>query len=120
KVLVLPTTTRASAAAAAPPPPPQQIQNRLDTDTDIDLDEPADNPQGPPRPATFRPVPGGNGNQPTEGPDNDEPAPEATPPPSAAPGNPFGVVPGGARPGTINTPAPRNPSDPANTEQIPR
>jgi hypothetical protein len=122
KILVLPTTTRAPAAAALPPPPPQQFQNRLDTDTDIDLDEPAENPQGPP-PGAFQRgrVPGVNApaNLPSEGPDNDDPAPEAAPPPPA-PGNPFGVVPGGARPGTINSPPPRNPNDPNNAEQIPR
>lgn len=120
KILVLPTTTRAPAAAALPPPPPQQFPNRLDTDTDIDLDEPAENPQAPPRGGFQRGrVPGANApvNLPPEGPDNAEPAPEAPPPP-AAPGNPFGVVPGGARPGTINTPPPRN--DPNNAEQIPR
>ncbi len=53
KVLVLPTTSRAPAAAAPPQPapPPPQFQNR--PDTDVDLDEPAENPQGPPR-ATIR------------------------------------------------------------------
>jgi hypothetical protein len=117
KVLVLPTTTRAAAAAALPQPPPP-IQNRLDTD--VDLDEPEENPQGPPAAAFPRGrVPGVNApqnqNPPPEGPDNDDPADAA--PPSPAPGNPFGVVPGGARPGTINTPPPRNAND---AEQIPR
>ena len=118
KILVLPTTTRAPAAAALPQPtpPPPQFQNRLDTD--VDLDEPEENPQGPP-PGAFQRgrVPGVNApvNAPPEGPDDDEPAPNAPPPP--APGNPFGVVPGGARPGTVNTPPPRNQND---AEQTPR
>ena len=38
--------------------------------------------------------------------EDEEPAPNDAPAP--APGNPFGVVPGGARPGTINAPPPRN------------
>ena len=119
KILVLPTTTRAPAAAALPQPtpPPPQFQNRLDTD--VDIDEPEENPQGPPPPGAFRGrVPGVNApvnNAPPEGPDDNEPAPNAAPAP--APGNPFGVVPGGARPGTINTPPPRNQND---VEQIPR
>jgi hypothetical protein len=118
KILVLPTTTRAPAAAALPPapPPPSQFQNRLDTD--VDIDEPEENPQGPPPGRTRGRVPGVNApvNAPPEGPDDDEPDPNVTQPPPA-PGNPFGVVPGGARPGTINTPPPRNEND---AEQIPR
>lgn len=118
KILVLPTTTRAPAAAALPqaPPPPSQFQNRLDTD--VDIDEPEENPQGPPPGRTRGRVPGVNApvNAPPEGPDDDEPDPNVTQPPPA-PGNPFGVVPGGARPGTINTPPPRNQND---AEQIPR
>jgi hypothetical protein len=119
KVLVLPTTTRAPAAAALPPPPPP-IQNRLETD--VDLDEPEENPQGPPAGAFPRGrVPGVNAPQnppppPPDGPDGDGPPPDAAPP-APAPGNPFGVVPGGARPGTINTPPPRNAND---AEQVPR
>jgi hypothetical protein len=118
KILVLPTTTRAPAAAALPqaPPPPSQFQNRLDTD--VDIDEAEENPQGPPPGRTRGRVPGVNApvNAPPEGPDDDEPDPNVTQPPPA-PGNPFGVVPGGARPGTINTPPPRNQND---AEQIPR
>lgn len=122
KIMVLPTTTRAPVAAAIPQPaPPQpQFQNRLDTDVDIDE---ADEPQGqqaPPGVFQRGRVPGVNGPvnapPPPEGPDNDEPAPNTGPAPQA-PGNPFGVVPSGARPGTINTPPPRNQND---AEQIPR
>jgi hypothetical protein len=118
KVLVLPTTTRAPAAAALPPPP-RPIQNRLETD--VDLDEPEENPQGPPAGAFPRGrVPGVNAPQnpppPPDGLDGDGPPPDAAPP-APAPGNPFGVVPGGARPGTINTPPPRNAND---VEQVPR
>ena len=124
KILVLPTTTRAPAAAALPQPaPPQpaqpQFQNRLDTDTE--LDEPGENPQGPPPgPGPFPRgrVPGVNAPvnaPPPDGPDDDEPPPNG--PPAPAPGNPFGIIPGGARPGTINTPPPRNPND---AGQVPR
>ncbi len=118
KILVLPTTSRAPAAAALPPPAPQQFPTRLDTDVDIDLDEPAENQQAP-RPRQFQRgrAPGANApvNAP-EGPENEQPAPQAAPP-APAPGNPFGVVPGGARPGTINTPPPRNVNE---AEQTPR
>jgi hypothetical protein len=118
KILVLPTTTRAPAAAAVPPPPPPQFQNRVDPD--LDLDEPEEEPQGPP-PGPFQRGRGQGVNAPvnappSEGPDVDEPAPDTEPAPPA-PGNPFGVVPGGARPGTINTPPPRNQND---AEPIPR
>ncbi len=116
KILVLPTTSRAPAAAAPPPPqpPPPQFQNR--PDADVDLDEPAENPQGPP-PGAFP-----RGRVPANGPPNappptedEEPAQNDTPAPT--PGNPFGVVPGGARPGTINAPPPRNVPD---AQQTPR
>ena len=118
KILVLPTTTRAAAAPSPqPPPPPPQFQTRLDTD--VDLDEPGENPQGPP-PGAFQRgrAPGANApvnRPPSEVPD-EEPAPDTAPVPPS-PGNPFGVVPGGARPGTINTPPPRNQND---AEPIPR
>ena len=121
KILVLATTTRAPAAAALPQPapPPPQFQNRLDTDTDID--EPEENPQEAPPPGPFQRgrVPGVNAPAnvpPPEGPDDDDPAPNASPAPPS-PGNPFGVVPSGARPGTINTPPSRNQTEP---EQVPR
>jgi len=118
KILVLPTTSRAPAAAAPPPPqpapPPPQFQNR--PDPDVDLDEPAENPQGPP-PGAFP-----RGRVPANAPPNappptadEEPAQNDTPAP--APGNPFGVVPGGTRPGTINKPPPRNATE---AEQTPR
>ena len=118
KILVLPTTSRAPAAAAPaqPAPPPPQFQNRLDTD--IDLDEPAENPQ-PQSPGTF-PRSRVPANAPPNAPppastQDEEPAQIEAPAP--APGNPFGVVPGGARPGTINAPPPRNVPD---AQQTPR
>lgn len=118
KILVLPTTTRAAAAASPqPPPPPPQFQNRLDTD--VNLDEPEENPQGPP-PGVFQRgrAPGANApaNRPPSEVPAEEPVPDTAPVPPS-PGNPFGVVPGGARPGTINTPPPRNQND---AEPIPR
>jgi hypothetical protein len=122
KILVLPTTSRAPAVAVPPPPAPAppQFQNR--PDTDVDLDEPAENPQVQ-SPGAFprRRVPP---NAPPNGPPNapppastedEEPAQNEAPAP--APGNPFGVVPGGARPGTINKPPPRNATE---AEQTPR
>ena len=116
KILVLPTTSRAPAAAAPaqPAPTPPQFQNR--PDTDLDLDEPAENPQ-PQSPGTF-PRSRVPANAPPNAPppastQDEEPAQIEAP----APGNPFGVVPGGARPGTINKPPPRNVTD---AEQTPR
>jgi hypothetical protein len=120
KILVLPTTSRAPAAAAPPPPqpapPPPQFQNR--PDTDVDLDEPAENPQ-PQSPGTF-PRSRVPANAPPNAPpppatQDEEPAQNEAPAP--APGNPFGVVPGGTRPGTINKPPPRNATE---AEQTPR
>jgi len=118
KILVLPTTSRAPAAAAPPPPqpPPPQFQNR--PDADVDLDEPAENPQ-PQSPGTF-PRSRVPANAPPNAPpppatQDEEPAQNEAPAP--APGNPFGVVPGGARPGTINAPPPRNVPD---AQQTPR
>ena len=118
KILVLPTTSRAPAAAAPaqPAPTPPQFQNR--PDTDLDLDEPAENPQ-PQSPGTF-PRSRVPANAPPNAPppastQDEEPAQIEAPAP--APGNPFGVVPGGARPGTINKPPPRNATD---AERTPR
>jgi hypothetical protein len=127
KVLVLPTTSRAPVAAAPPQPapPPPQFQNR--PDTDVDLDEPAENPQGaPPQGPPPGAFPRGRvpNNVPPNAPPNapppastedEEPVPNDGPAP--APGNPFAVVPGGTRPGTINTPPPRNAPG---AEQTPR
>jgi len=118
KILVLPTTSRAPAAAAPaqPAPTPPQFQNR--PDTDVDLDEPAENPQ-PQSPGAF-PRSRVPANAPPNAPppastQDEEPAQIEAPAP--APGNPFGVVPGGARPGTINKPPPRNATD---AERTPR
>jgi len=115
KILVLATTSRAPAAAPPPPQPQPQFQNRLDTD--VDIDEPVESPQGPP-PGPFQRgrVPGVNtpangGPEPIE---DEEPVPNNQQ--SPAPGNPFGVVPGGVRPGTINTPQRSTPEG----EQQPR
>ena len=118
KILVLPTTSRAPAVAAPPPPapPPPQFQNR--PDTDVDLDEPAENPQVQ-SPGAFprrRVLPNAPPNAPPPAPTEDE-APAQNEAPAPPPGNPFGVVPGGTRPGTINKPPPRNATEP---EQTPR
>ena len=118
KILVLPTTSRAPAAAAPPPPqpPPPQFQNR--PDADVDLDEPAENPQVQ-SPGTFprrRVPPNAPPNAPPPASTQDE-EPAQIEAPAPAPGNPFGVVPGGARPGTINAPPPRNVPD---AQQTPR
>ena len=118
KILVLPTTSRAPAVAAPPPPapPPPQFQNR--PDTDVDLDEPAENPQVQ-SPGAFprrRVLPNAPPNAPPPAPTEDE-APAQNEAPAPPPGNPFGVVPGGTRPGTINKPPPRNATE---VEQTPR
>ena len=118
KILVLPTTTRAPAVAVAPQPapPPPQFQNR--PDTDVDLDEPAENPQVQ-SPGAFprrRVLPNAPPNAAPPASTEDE-APAQNEAPAPAPGNPFGVVPGGTRPGTINKPPPRNATEP---EQTPR
>jgi hypothetical protein len=138
KILVLPTTTRAPAAAALPPPPPQApptFQGENNTDDDDDNAAPfvpppagafprgrapnVNRPQGAPVP-TQPPVPT---QQPAQRqppqqqpPDVDEDAGERNEPAAPAPGNPFGVVPGGARPGTISPAPPQQP----NTGQQPR
>lgn len=121
KILVLPTTARAPAAAALPQPPPPQFQNRIEPEPEPEPEVEIDDPQGQGSPEVRgafprRRIPGVNVPAPSEGPDDDEPAQENEPTPPA-PGNPFGVVPGGARPGSINTPPPRNQND---AEQIPR
>jgi len=114
KILVLPTTARAPAAAATPPPQQPQFQSRPEPEPELDIDDQG-SPEAPPPGAFPRGrIPGVNAPAPSEGPDDDEPGQETPPPPS--PGNPFGVVPGGARPGTVNTP-PRNPNE---AEQVPR
>jgi hypothetical protein len=119
KILVLPTTSRAPAAAAIPQPPPPQFQNRLEPEPEPEPEVEVDDPQGSPevrqRGFPRGRIPGVNAPAPSEGPDDDEPGQEAPPPP--APGNPFGVVPGGARPGTVNAPPPRNQNE---AEQVPR
>jgi hypothetical protein len=116
KILILPTTTRAPAAAALPQPVPQPVQFPRPEPDAFELEEPDDPPQPPTPPPGFprgripnlnRPI----GVPPQEAEDddrnNDDPNPNEAPAP--APGNPFGVVPGGARPGTVN-PAPRDPN----------
>jgi hypothetical protein len=105
KIMVLATTTRAPAAAAVPQPPPpaQAAQFREPEPIEAEEDEP---PAGPPR--NF---PRGRANLPAAAqiPEDDdgEVAPEEDDPAPPPPGNPFGVVPGVVRPGTITAP-PRN------------
>ena len=119
KILVLPTTTRAPAPAAqaqAPPPaappiaPPTSFLERNDPG-DVD-DEPE--PQG--QPAVPNAFPRGrvpNVNPPTGVPqpvpqqvplDDDATPPNTSAPMPPTPGNPFGGLRGGARPGTVNPP----------------
>jgi hypothetical protein len=119
KILVLPTTSRAPAASALPPPPrPTQFPNRLEQEPEIE--EAVENPQGPPNPPGGFPPGVRRLNLPPRPPSEDDdrndddavPSPEPPPP---TPGNPFGVIPGGARPGTINAPPPQ-----PNDDQQPR
>ena len=122
KILVLPTTARAPAAAAAVQPQPQpQFQNRIEPEPEPEPEVEIDDQQGQGSPETRgafprRRIPGVNIPAQSEGPDDDEPG-QDNEPATPAPGNPFGVVPGGARPGTINTPPPRNQNE---AEQVPR
>jgi hypothetical protein len=129
KILVLPTTTRAPAAAATPPPVAQPPQFPRPEPEPIELEEAVENPQGPPPPPANFPrgrvpnlnLPNGAIQQmpPREQqmPPRENEGPQPNPEPvSPAPGNPFGIVPGPVRPGTINPPPPRDP----NAEQAPR
>jgi hypothetical protein len=116
KIMVLPTTSRAPATAAPsqPPPPPPQFR---EPEPEVEEEEPA--PGAPPNfprgrvPNVNRPPP--NSAQTPEDDDDASPEDEEPQPPPA--GNPFGVVPGGVRPGTINAPPPRSPGE---GEQTPR
>jgi hypothetical protein len=122
KIMVLPTTSRAPAAAALPQPPPPPPQFR-EPEPEVEEEE-----EPPPTPATgFRRGQLPNRTVPPVGAripdDSDDLAPEEEEddaPPAPAPGNPFGVVPGGARPGTINAPPPRGAGANEPIEQTPR
>jgi hypothetical protein len=121
RILVLPTTSRAPAAAAAPQPvaasPQPTAQSpqfpRAEPEP-IDPDEAVENPQGPPPPANFPRGRVPNLNLPNGRPiqvprENEGPTPSVEPV-VPQPSNPFGIVPGPTRPGTINPPPP--PRDP--------
>jgi hypothetical protein len=116
KIMVLPTTSRAPATAAPPQPPPPPPQFR-EPEPEVEEDEPT--PGRPPNfprgrvPIVNAPPP--SGAQTPE--DSDDASPEDEEPQPPPPGNPFGVVPGGERPGTINRPPPRSPGE---GEQTPR
>jgi hypothetical protein len=123
KILVLPTTQRAPTTAAVPPPAAQPVQFPRPEPEPIEIEEANETPQPvPPPPANFPRgripnLPNGAVRmpQPLQPQENEGPSPE----PEAAPpaqGNPFGIVPGPNRPGTINPVPPRDP----NAEQVPR
>ena len=140
KILVLPTTTRAAAAPSPPQPPPQvppppfperttsttmtmPIKRRhaaaarsLSAGTGPERESPSGLPPPTQQPAQHARRHRRHSSRRARTSD-DDPAerPEPAPPP---PGNPFGVVPGGARPGTI-TPAPPQQREP-NPGQQPR
>jgi hypothetical protein len=108
RILVLPTTSRAPSTAALPPPPPVP---RFPNDDDVvEEPEPVDDPSSGVLPPIRR------GRLPQDGPlpqfnaEDDETEAE-TAPLRAEPGNPFGVMPGSSRPGTIATPPRRNDDD---------
>jgi hypothetical protein len=121
KILVLPTTTRAPAAAAASPQPAAQpAQFPRPEPEPIEVEEANENPVGPPPPNFPRGrIPNvnlpPNGPVPLQVPRENEGPPQQAEPPSPAPGNPFGIVPGPNRPGTINSVPQRDP----NAEQPP-
>jgi hypothetical protein len=114
KIMVLATTTRAPAAAALPQPPPQAApQFREPEPIEAEEDEP---PVGP-----ARNFPRGRANLPPAAAqipedDDEEVAPEEDDPSPPPPGNPFGVVPGVVRPGTITAP----PKNAPEAEPLPR
>jgi hypothetical protein len=125
KIMVLPTTSRAPAAAALPTPtptaPPRQFR---EPEPEVEEDQPASTP-----PPDFRrgrvpnrTLPPGNALIPDKTDDDvipeGEDGEESEPPPPP-PGNPFGVVPGGARPGTISAP-PRGVGENEGVEETPR
>jgi hypothetical protein len=125
KIMVLPTTSRAPAAAALPPPPRSPSPQFREPEPEVEEDQPASTLS----PDFRRRVP--NRTLPSAGPqiseDGDDVSPpeeddgEEEPPPPPSPGNPFGVVPGGARPGTISAPPPRGvPGENEGIEQTPR
>jgi hypothetical protein len=124
KILVLPTTTRTPAPAPqaqTPPPtappivPPTSFLERNDPG-DVD-DEPE--LQGPPavpnafprgRVPNVNPPPTGVPQQVPQ--DDDATPPNTSAPMPSTPGNPFGGLRGGARPGTVNPPPPSPAPDP--------
>ncbi len=117
KIMVLPTTARAPAAAALPQPAPAPPQFR-EPEPEVEEEEepvPAPGPRFPRGRIPNANAPQGGAPIPPDDSDEINPEEEEEPPPPA-PGNPFGVVPGGARPGTINTP----PQRPGEEEQTPR
>lgn len=119
RILVLPTTTRAPAAAPLPQPGPQPQLPQAFIGETVDPDDSDENPQGPLTPAgrfprgrlpNMNPPPGAPPPpQPQQLPqdDDDDDGPEGNQPAPPATANPFGVVPGGARPGTITAPPPQ-------------
>ena len=131
KILVLPTTTRVAAAAA---PPPQQQPGPTAAQffprPDQEPVEPDENGPGLPAPVGGFPrgrVPGPPLNVPTNLPasaplsDDSDDQSQNPPTPQASPGNPFGVIPGGARPGTITpAPQPQNPNQQPQGQVPPR
>ena len=123
KILVLPTTARAPTAAASPQPPAPAAQFPRPEPEAIEIEEANENPQQPPPPPANFPrgrvpnlnLPNPNGPVPIPR-ESETPPPQDAEPPSQAPGNPFGIVPGPNRPGTINPVPQRDP----NGEQTPR
>lgn len=116
KIMVLPTTSRAPAAAALPQPPSPPPQFR---EPEPEIEEDEEPSPGPPPNFPRGRIPNVNvprGGAPIPPDDQDEIDPEEQEPQPPAPGNPFGVVPGGERPGTISTP----PQRPGEAEQTPR
>jgi hypothetical protein len=111
KIMVLATTSRAPAAAALPQPAPQPAQFREpEPIEEVEEDEP---PAGAPPNFPRGRVPSV---PPAQVPEDDDVVPEDDEAPPPSPGNPFGVVPGVVRPGTINAPQRNAPE----AEQQPR
>ena len=117
RVLVLPTTSRAPSTAAQPPPAAARQALALPLPTDDQIEADADPPFVAPTAQPVRIPPGRVQTglnlpvvSPDQEPEDDGPAPNT--PGASTPGNPFGIVPGTARPGVITPPPP--PRRPAN------
>jgi hypothetical protein len=102
RIYILPTSSRPTTAAPAQPQQALQVQDNLDDDEPLPTG--ARGPNGAPGARLPRDAnQPGNPRPPVALDDNDRNEPDTNrPPATSAPGNPFGVAPGTARPGVIS------------------